>query len=219
MNARPTTTWTELANRSSDGLDVSFVWAKRAGRDEVVVPVTDFRAGDYFEVPAEPARARRLPPPVRLPGRQHSRRRQPPRRLAPTIVICSYGREEWAGRTRTWPPGTPGMQRLSAWVPVGCPNPRGFPVKAVESQPTLRARYRQTAATHVPTHQRPITRDICPEPRHLQPLSERPPVAGLFRVITRVVRLPSVHSGDCSSADLAQRTGPRDRGPVRCSIG
>jgi hypothetical protein len=48
---------TELANRSSDALDVRLVWAKRAGRDEVVVRVTDFRAGDYFEIPAEPARA------------------------------------------------------------------------------------------------------------------------------------------------------------------
>jgi hypothetical protein len=36
---------------------VRLVWAKRDGRDEVVVRVTDFRAGDYFEIPAEPARA------------------------------------------------------------------------------------------------------------------------------------------------------------------
>jgi hypothetical protein len=57
MNAQSTSTWTELANRSSDGLDVRLAWVKRAGRDEVVVRVTDFRAGDYFEIPAEPARA------------------------------------------------------------------------------------------------------------------------------------------------------------------
>jgi hypothetical protein len=57
MNAQPTSTWTELANRSSDGLDVRLVWAKRDGRDEVVVRVTDFRESDYFEIPAEPARA------------------------------------------------------------------------------------------------------------------------------------------------------------------
>jgi hypothetical protein len=57
MNAQSTSTWTELATRSSDGLDVRLVWAKRAGRDEVVVRVTYFRAGDYFEIPAEPARA------------------------------------------------------------------------------------------------------------------------------------------------------------------
>ena len=57
MNAQATTTRTELANRSSDGLDVRLVWAKRDGRDEVVVSVTDFREGAYFEIPAEPARA------------------------------------------------------------------------------------------------------------------------------------------------------------------
>jgi hypothetical protein len=57
MNAESTSTWTELANRSSDGLDVRLVWAKRDGRDEVVVRVTDFRDGDYFEIPAEPTQA------------------------------------------------------------------------------------------------------------------------------------------------------------------
>ena len=57
MNAQSTSTWTELANRSSDGLDVRLVWAKRDGRDEVVVRVTDFRDGDYFEIPAEPTQA------------------------------------------------------------------------------------------------------------------------------------------------------------------
>ena len=36
---------------------MSLVWAKRDGRDEVVVRVTDFREGGYFEVAAEPARA------------------------------------------------------------------------------------------------------------------------------------------------------------------
>jgi hypothetical protein len=57
MYAQSTSTWTELADRSGDGLDVRLVWAKRDGRDEVVVRVTDFREGDYFEIPAEPARA------------------------------------------------------------------------------------------------------------------------------------------------------------------
>ena len=57
MNAQATGTWTELANRSGDGLDVSLVWAKGDGRDEVVVRVTDVREGDYFEISAEPARA------------------------------------------------------------------------------------------------------------------------------------------------------------------
>jgi hypothetical protein len=58
MNAQSTSTWSELANRSrATAWDVRLVWAKRAGRDEVVVRVTYFRAGDYFEIPAEPARA------------------------------------------------------------------------------------------------------------------------------------------------------------------
>jgi hypothetical protein len=57
MNAQPTSTWTELASRSSDGLDVTLVWANRGGRDEVVVRVADFKEAAYFEIPAEPARA------------------------------------------------------------------------------------------------------------------------------------------------------------------
>jgi hypothetical protein len=57
MNAQSTSTWTELADRSGDGLHVSLVWANRDGRDEVVVRVTDFREGAYFEIPTEPARA------------------------------------------------------------------------------------------------------------------------------------------------------------------
>jgi hypothetical protein len=57
MKADSTSTWTELANRSSDGLDVTLVWTKRDGRDEVVVRVTDVREGESFEIPAEPARA------------------------------------------------------------------------------------------------------------------------------------------------------------------
>ena len=57
MNAQPTSTWTELASRSSDGLDVTLVWANRDGRDEVVVRVADLKAGAYFEIAAEPARA------------------------------------------------------------------------------------------------------------------------------------------------------------------
>ena len=57
MNAESTSTWKELANRLNDGLDVRLVWAKRDGKDEVVVRVADFREGDYFEIPAEPTRA------------------------------------------------------------------------------------------------------------------------------------------------------------------
>ena len=57
MNAESTSTWTELASRSSDGLEVRLVWANRDSGDEVVVRVTDLREGDAFEIPAEPARA------------------------------------------------------------------------------------------------------------------------------------------------------------------
>jgi hypothetical protein len=57
MQAESMSTWKELANRLNDGLDVRLVWAKRDGRDEVIVRVTDFREGDYFEILAEPARA------------------------------------------------------------------------------------------------------------------------------------------------------------------
>ena len=57
MNAQSTSTWRELANRSSDGLNVQLVWAKRDGRDEVIFRVTDFREAEFLEIPAEPARA------------------------------------------------------------------------------------------------------------------------------------------------------------------
>jgi hypothetical protein len=57
MNTELTETWTELASRSGDGLDVTLVWTNRDGRDEVVVRVADFREGAYLEIPAEPGRA------------------------------------------------------------------------------------------------------------------------------------------------------------------
>jgi hypothetical protein len=57
MNTHSTVTRRELASRSNDGLDVTLVWAKRDGRDEVFVTVTDHREGAYFEIPVEPARA------------------------------------------------------------------------------------------------------------------------------------------------------------------
>jgi len=57
MTAESTATWTELASRSSDGPDVTLVWANHDGRDEVVVRVADFREDAYFEIPAEPGRA------------------------------------------------------------------------------------------------------------------------------------------------------------------
>jgi hypothetical protein len=57
MTTHSTLTRRELASRSSDGLDVTLVWAKRDGKDVVVVTVTDHRQHEYFEVPAEPAQA------------------------------------------------------------------------------------------------------------------------------------------------------------------
>jgi hypothetical protein len=57
MTTQSTSARRELATRSNDGLDVTLAWAKRDGKDEVVVSVTDHREGEYFEIPAEPARA------------------------------------------------------------------------------------------------------------------------------------------------------------------
>jgi hypothetical protein len=57
MTKQSTTTRTELANRSSDGVEVTLLWGQSDGIDEVVVCVSDSRAGAYFEIPAEPGRA------------------------------------------------------------------------------------------------------------------------------------------------------------------
>ena len=57
MTETPTGTWTELAHRSGDGLEVTLVWRKTEGRDEVAVHVADMRDAQFFEIPAEPARA------------------------------------------------------------------------------------------------------------------------------------------------------------------
>ena len=57
MTKQSTTTRTELANRSNDGVEVTLVWTRSDGIDELVVCVSDIRAGAYFEIPAEPARA------------------------------------------------------------------------------------------------------------------------------------------------------------------
>ena len=50
----PTTARTELAHRSSAGIDVTLVWVRGGGRDEALVCVCDLRDGSYFEIPAEP---------------------------------------------------------------------------------------------------------------------------------------------------------------------
>jgi hypothetical protein len=57
MNTQSTSTRRELASRTGDGLDVTLVWMRRDGNDEVVVTVTDHREDEYFEILAEPAHA------------------------------------------------------------------------------------------------------------------------------------------------------------------
>jgi hypothetical protein len=50
-------TRTELAHRSSDGVDVTLVWAHGGDRhqdEELVVCVWDGREGTYFEIPSAP---------------------------------------------------------------------------------------------------------------------------------------------------------------------
>jgi hypothetical protein len=51
---RSTPTRTELAHRSSEGLDVTLVWVREGGEDKAVVWVCDRREGAYFEIAAEP---------------------------------------------------------------------------------------------------------------------------------------------------------------------
>ena len=45
---------TELAQRSSEGLDVTLFWAQEDGEDKTVVCICDRREGAYFEIPTEP---------------------------------------------------------------------------------------------------------------------------------------------------------------------
>lgn len=54
MQGLSTTTRTELAHRSSDGVDVTLVWATEGGENQVVVSVCDRRGDAYFEIHAEP---------------------------------------------------------------------------------------------------------------------------------------------------------------------
>jgi hypothetical protein len=54
MTSVPTTTQTELAQRSSARIDVRLVWVDCGGADDVVVCVCDRREGVYSEIPAEP---------------------------------------------------------------------------------------------------------------------------------------------------------------------
>jgi hypothetical protein len=51
------TTRTELAHRSSAGVDVRLVWVRGGAADETVVCVCDRREGTCFEIQAEPCLA------------------------------------------------------------------------------------------------------------------------------------------------------------------
>ncbi len=54
MTRLPTTTRTELAQRSGAGIDVTLVWVQEAGADRTLVCVCDWLEGAYFEIPTEP---------------------------------------------------------------------------------------------------------------------------------------------------------------------
>ena len=54
MTKLSTYTRTELAHRSSDGLDVTLVWVRGDDEDTAVVCVSDTRECAYFEIPTEP---------------------------------------------------------------------------------------------------------------------------------------------------------------------
>jgi len=54
MTELSTYMWKELAHRSSDGMDVTLLWAQDNGEDKVVVCVCDRREGAYFEIPTKP---------------------------------------------------------------------------------------------------------------------------------------------------------------------
>jgi hypothetical protein len=45
---------TELAHRSSAGMDVTLLWVQDDDEDTAVVCVSDSRGGAYFEIPTEP---------------------------------------------------------------------------------------------------------------------------------------------------------------------
>jgi hypothetical protein len=52
-----THTRTELAHRSSEGLDITLTWVHEGDEDKAVVCVCDRREGAYFEIPTEPSLA------------------------------------------------------------------------------------------------------------------------------------------------------------------
>ena len=53
MTKQSTMQRTELAQRTSDGLEVTLVWVHGGGEDRTVVSVYDERKDSYLEIPAE----------------------------------------------------------------------------------------------------------------------------------------------------------------------
>jgi hypothetical protein len=53
MTSQSTTQRTELAQRTSNGIEVTLVWVHGDGDDKVVVSAHDSRDGSSFEIPAE----------------------------------------------------------------------------------------------------------------------------------------------------------------------
>jgi hypothetical protein len=49
-----TSTWTELAHRCSDGVDVTLMWAHHGDAHHVRVCVCDRREGAFFELEPDP---------------------------------------------------------------------------------------------------------------------------------------------------------------------
>jgi hypothetical protein len=54
MTQQTTQRRTELAHRSSNGIDVALLWAREDGEDKTVVRVRDEREDTAFEIPTEP---------------------------------------------------------------------------------------------------------------------------------------------------------------------
>jgi hypothetical protein len=54
MTRQSTRRQTELAQRASDGVEITLYWVRGEGGDKVVVTVQDSRDGSSFEIPAEP---------------------------------------------------------------------------------------------------------------------------------------------------------------------
>ena len=54
MTQNTTQRRTELASRSSNGIDVSLLWEREDGEDKTVVRVRDEREGAEFEISTEP---------------------------------------------------------------------------------------------------------------------------------------------------------------------